>query len=168
MHSVGEGSAPPGAGRALAAIAGSQLLVLTLWFSATAVAPQLEDLWGLTPSQASGLTLAVQLGFVTGALGLAITGIPDRFPSRRIFVIATLIGVAANSAIALLDTGPYPVALGLRFVTGAALAGVYPSGLKVMSGWFQRGRGMALGVLVGALTVGSGACSRHGCSAGSS
>ncbi|HSG78425.1 MAG TPA: MFS transporter [Acidimicrobiia bacterium] len=144
-----------GATRALVAIAGSQLLVLTLWFSATAVAPQLEDLWRLSSAQTSGLTLAVQLGFVAGALGLAMAGVPDRFPSRRIFVIATLIGVAANSTIAALDSGSYAAAIALRFLTGAALAGVYPSGLKVMSGWFHRGRGMALGVLVGALTVGS-------------
>jgi len=141
--------------RALAAIAGAQLLALTLWFSASAVAPQLEGLWGLSEGQSTGLTLAVQLGFVVGALLLAITGLPDAVKSRTIFVVAALLGAGANAALLLLDGDRYPIAVALRFATGAALAGVYPSGLKVMSGWFREGRGMALGVLVGALTVGS-------------
>ncbi len=144
-----------GARRALGLIAGSQLLVLTLWFSASAVAPQLEELWSLNGWQTSGLTMAVQVGFVTGALGLAISGVPDVVPSRRLFIGAAVAGLSANAAFTLLGPGDYPAAFTLRFVTGAALAGVYPSGLKVMSGWFRARRGMALGVLVGALTVGS-------------
>lgn len=143
--------------RALAAIAGAQLLALTLWFSASAVAPQLEELWNLSSGQTAGLTLAVQLGFVAGALVLAITGLPDVVSSRTIFVTTALLGAAANAGLLALDGSQYPLAFTLRLITGAALAGVYPSGLKVMSGWFRRGRGMALGVLVGALTVGSAA-----------
>jgi len=141
--------------RALFAVAVAELLALTLWFSASAVAPQLDELWSLSTSQSVGLTLAVQIGFVVGALGLAVLGIPDRFNSRRIFVISGVIGAAANGLLVLLDGEVFILALGLRALTGAALAGVYPSGLKVMAGWFQSGRGMALGVLVGALTVGS-------------
>jgi MFS family permease len=141
--------------RALAAIAGGQLLVLTLWFSASAVAPQLEDVWGLSTGQTAGLTLAVQIGFVAGALGLAATGIPDAVPSRRLFVVSALVGAGVNGLFVLLDSGQYSLAFGLRLLTGVALAGVYPSGLKAMAGWFRRGRGLALGVLVGALTVGS-------------
>jgi MFS family permease len=140
---------------ALAAIAVAQLLALTLWFSASAVAPTLQDLWALSDGATSGLTLSVQVGFVAGALGLAIAGIPDRYNSRRIFLVAAIIGAAANAALVTLDTGDLWTAMALRFLTGAALAGVYPSGLKAMAGWFDRGRGMALGVLVGALTVGS-------------
>ena len=143
--------------RALAAIAGAQLLALTLWFSASAVAPQLEELWNLSSGRTAGLTLAVQLGFVAGALVLAITGLPDVVSSRTIFVTTALLGAAANAGLLALDGSQYPLAFTLRLITGAALAGVYPSGLKVMSGWFRRGRGMALGVLVGALTVGSAA-----------
>jgi MFS family permease len=141
--------------RALFAVAVAELLALTLWFSASAVAPQLEELWSLSTSQSVGLTLAVQIGFVAGALGLAVLGIPDRFNSRRIFVISGLIGAAANALLIGLDGNVFLLALGLRALTGAALAGVYPSGLKVMAGWFRSGRGMALGVLVGALTIGS-------------
>ncbi len=141
--------------RALFAVAVAELLALTLWFSASAVAPQLDELWSLSTSQSVGLTLAVQIGFVIGALGLAILGIPDRFNSRRIFVVSGLIGALANALLIGLDGDVFVFALGLRVLTGAALAGVYPSGLKVMAGWFKSGRGMALGVLVGALTVGS-------------
>lgn len=140
---------------ALIAIATAELLALTLWFSASAVAPQLETLWSLSGGQTAGLTLAVQIGFVAGALGLAIAGIPDRFNSRRIFLVSGLVGATANAALVGLDAGSYPLAFALRAITGAALAGVYPSGLKVMAGWFDSGRGTALGVLVGALTVGS-------------
>ncbi len=148
-------SFPPRQRRALATIATAQLFALTLWFSASAVAPQLKVVWGLSSAQSTGLTLAVQLGFVVGALVLAVSGLPDRVNSRIIFLWAAGIGLTANAALVLLGDGGFLLALILRFVTGAALAGVYPSGLKVMAGWFRSGRGMALGVLVGALTVGS-------------
>ncbi len=139
----------------MVAIAGSQLLVLTLWFSASAVAPQLETEWGLTPGEATGLTLAVQIGFVVGALLSGLLSIADVFPARRLFVVTGVAGATFNAALLLLGPGDTALAFSLRLLTGVALAGVYPSGLKVMAGWFNRGRGMALGVLVGALTVGS-------------
>jgi MFS family permease len=46
------------------------------------------------------------------------------------------------------------LAIALRFLTGMFLAGVYPPGMKILATWFRRSRGMALGVLVGALTLG--------------
>jgi MFS family permease len=141
--------------RALTAIATSQLLVLTLWFSASAVAPQLEAEWALTSGEASGLTLAVQIGFVVGALVSAALSLADVVAARTLFVLSASVGGLANASLVGLGEDDVPLALALRFVTGVALAGVYPSGLKVMAGWFQRRRGMALGVLVGALTVGS-------------
>lgn len=146
---------PTGQRTALAAIAASQLLVLTLWFSASAVAPQLELDWQLTMGEATGLTLAVQIGFVVGALVSGLLSIADIVPARRLFVLAGLGGTGVNLSLVLLGPGDTALAFVLRFLTGVALAGVYPSGLKVMAGWFERGRGMALGVLVGALTVGS-------------
>ncbi len=141
--------------RALLGIAGSQLLVLTLWFSASAVAPQLEQVWGLDSGQTAGLTIAVQIGFVIGAVTSAVFNVADIVPSRRLFVLSATAGLTANALLVTLDGDDVLVAMGLRLLTGIALAGVYPSGLKVMAGWFTRGRGMALGVLVGALTVGS-------------
>lgn len=147
----------PGSARALVVVAGSQLLALTLWFSASAVAPQLEQLWGLSQAQSSWLTLAVQIGFVVGAVVSAVLNLSDVVASRTLFVVAALAGAAANAGLLLVDADRYALAVVLRFVTGAALAGVYPSGLKVMAGWYRRGRGTAMGVLVGALTVGSAA-----------
>jgi MFS family permease len=99
--------------------------------------------------------LAVQIGFVIGALVSGLLSLADVIPARRLFVTAGLGGALFN--LALLTLGPEDTWLAflLRLLTGVALAGVYPSGLKVMAGWFQHGRGMALGVLVGALTIGS-------------
>jgi len=141
--------------RALIVIATSQLLVLTLWFSASAVSPQLESEWNLSTTEASFLTLAVQLGFVVGALTLSLLNLADLIPARRLFVVAALIAATANAALILLKDSPLVQATILRLIVGVALAGVYPAGLKVISGWFTKRRGMALGVLVGALTVGS-------------
>lgn len=139
--------------RALALIATSQLLALGLWFSASAVGPQLDSAWALGGT--AGLTLAVQLGFVTGALISATLNVADLVPSRVLFSASALAAGVANLGLLAVEPGDTTLALGLRFVTGFFLAGVYPAGLKAMAGWFREGRGMALGVLVGALTVGS-------------
>jgi MFS family permease len=141
--------------RTLIVVASSQLLVLTLWFSASAVAPQLQSEWGLSVAAVAWLTLAVQIGFVLGALTSAFFNLPDLIPARRMFFMATLVAVAANSALVLLSGSALVPATVLRLIVGVSLAGVYPAGLKVVSGWFDQRRGMALGVLVGALTIGS-------------
>jgi len=141
--------------RALTLIAVGQLLALSLWFSASAVASQLRDAWGLTTSQVAGLTLWVQVGFVVGALLSAVFNLADVVPSRRLFFATALGGAVANLGLLMIDSNSVGVGMGLRFLTGMFLAGVYPAGLKVMAGWFKSGRGRALGVLVGALTIGS-------------
>jgi MFS family permease len=140
---------------ALVLIAFSQLMAMSLWFSATAVAGQLVVEWDLTSAGKSGLTLAVQLGFVTGALALAVLNVADMVPSRRLFLVSALFGALANVMLVFVDADASWIGLAMRFLTGFALAGVYPAGLKVMAGWFKSGRGLALGVLVGALTIGS-------------
>lgn len=145
----------PAQRRAVLVVAGSQLLALTLWFSASAVAPQLEEQWALSTEEASWLTLAVQIGFVVGALALATLNVADLVPSRTLFASAAVFGAAVNGVLLALGPGDHGWAFLLRFATGFALAGVYPAGMKVMAGWFQTGRGFALGALVGALTVGS-------------
>ncbi len=146
---------PTGQRRALLIIAGGQLLALTLWFSASAVAPQLEEAWAISSGQSAWLTLTVQIGFVVGALVSAIFALPDAIAARKLFLFSALAGAVLN--ILLIPLGPrsFAAAFVLRFLTGVTLAGVYPSGLKAMAGWFRHGRGMALGTLVGALTIGS-------------
>lgn len=139
--------------RALAVLGVSVLLAMTTWFSASAAVPQLRREWGLTATAAALLTISVQLGFVVGALVSAALSIADVVGSRRLLFLGAL-GAAAVNAGLIFSHGPAS-ALPLRFATGACLALVYPPSLKVMATWFQRGRGLALGVMVGALTVGS-------------
>lgn len=140
---------------ALLRIAAAELLVLTLWFSASAVGRQLQIVWGLSDGQVSGLTVAVQIGFVVGAVLIAVSGLADAIAPRRLFVGASVVGLLANAALVLLGPGDQTIAVILRIVTGAALAGVYPSGLAAMAGWFRSERGAALGILVAAVTLGS-------------
>jgi MFS family permease len=142
-----------GAYRALALLAFALVLSMTTWFSASAVIPQLRDAWSLSTSAGAWLTIAVQLGFVVGALVSSALNLADVFPPRLVIAAGCLGAAVANAVIGLAD-GP-ATALPARFATGVFLAGVYPPALKLMSTWFQRGRGVALGILVGALTVGS-------------
>ena len=126
---------------------------MSTWFSATAVVPQLRDLWDLTSGQAAWLTIAVQLGFVAGALTSALGTLADIFSSRWVIVAGAIGASLANGGIAI--TGSLSVAIACRFATGFFLAGVYPPALKLMATWFRERRGRALGILVGALTIGS-------------
>lgn len=126
---------------------------MATWFSTAAVLPQLREAWHLTSSSAAWLTIAVQLGFVAGAVASAWLGIADRFEPRML-IFAGAIG-AALANLGLLVAGDATTALPLRFATGVFLAAVYPSSLKAMSTWFRFRRGTALGVMVGALAVGS-------------
>jgi MFS family permease len=141
--------------RALVLIALAQLFALSLWFAASAVSDTLQGEWDIEDGRVSWLTLAVQAGFVVGALGSALSNLPDRVPTRRLFVVSALAGALANAGLLAVGSGGFPAAIALRFAVGVALAGVYPSGMKAIAGWFRRGRGTALGILVGALTVGS-------------
>lgn len=127
---------------------------MTLWFSGTAVGPELAGMWGLTSTETAWLTNAVQLGFVVGALLSASLTIADIIPPRYLFAGSAFAGAASTALIAAVVNSGLP-AIGLRFLTGITLAGVYPTGMKMMSSWFKQGRGLAIGVLVGALTVGS-------------
>jgi MFS family permease len=144
---------PPGRWRALAGLAVAVLLAMTTWFSATAVVPQLREVWGLGPGAAAWLTIGVQLGFVAGALVSAATNLADVVAPRRLIAASALGAAAAN--LGLLAVGGAAGAIALRVATGALLAGVYPPAMKAMATWFRRGRGTALGVMVGALTLGS-------------
>jgi MFS family permease len=141
--------------RALVWLALTSLLGMSTWFSGTAVIGPLREAWALTPAQASWLTIAVQLGFVCGALVSAITKLVDLVPARLLIVLAAIAAAAANAAFGMAN-GP-ALGLPLRFLTGVFLAGVYPTGLKLMATWFRTDRGLALGIMVGALTLGSAA-----------
>jgi MFS family permease len=128
---------------------------MTTWFSATAALPALRDAWSLSDSAAAWLTIAVQVGFVLGALTSAALTLSDILPPRRMILFGA-IGAAGANALLLAADGP-ALAIPLRLATGFFLAGVYPPALKSMSTWFRVGRGTGLGILVGALTFGSAA-----------
>jgi MFS family permease len=130
------------------------LLAMSVWFSASAVVPQLTAEWKLTGALQSWLTTSVQLGFVAGALVSALLTLSDRIPAQRLLAVSALAAAAFNAAIPLLDLGPGP-SLVFRFLTGFALAGVYPPGMKLVASWCKEDRGLGIGLLVGAITLGT-------------
>src|SRR5690606_31055063 len=146
-------AAAAGRWRMLALLAAAELLAMTLWFSATAVAPQLAAEWGLDAGGTAWLTMAVQLGFVTGAPASALLSLADLLSARRVFAGAAVLGALANGLVVLAPGAAS--AFVLRFATGSLLAGVYPPAMKMVATWFRAGRGLAIGALVGALTIGS-------------
>jgi MFS family permease len=153
-HRASTDNAPSAARwRTLALLAIAELFGMSLWFSGSAVVPALTKEWNLSAGAASWLTLSVQLGFVAGTLLSALLNLPDIISSRHLFTLTAIAGAIVNAAFALFA---HDAALGipLRFLTGMFLAGVYPPAMKILATWFRHGRGMALGVLVGALTLG--------------
>ncbi|HEU4711305.1 MAG TPA: MFS transporter [Pyrinomonadaceae bacterium] len=137
----------------LSLLAAAELLGMALWFSGSAVVPALDREWNLTDSQVSWIAIAVQLGFVAGTLLSATLNLPDIITTRHLFAVSAFLGAAANAIFGLYVHDP-GTAIAMRFITGVCLAGVYPPGMKIMATWFRERRGMALGVLVGALTMG--------------
>lgn len=140
--------------RTLILLAIAELLGMSVWFSASAVVPALARDWLLGDSGRAWLTMSVQIGFVVGAFASALLNLADRIPTTRLFPICALLAAAATAAIPLFASG-LAVALPLRFLTGVFLAGVYPVGMKIVATWTREDRGLAIGLLVGALTVGS-------------
>jgi MFS family permease len=142
----------PGRWRMLALLAFAELLGMSLWFAGSAAAPMLRVDWNLSDSQVAWLTNAVQLGFVVGTAFSALLNLPDIIPSGRFFAISAVLGAVANAGLPFATSVPQAIAS--RFLAGAFLAGVYPPAMKMASTWFQERRGLAVGTIVGALTVG--------------
>jgi MFS family permease len=139
--------------RALVLLALVELFAMGLWFGVSAVAPQIAAEWHLDPATTAWLTLAVQLGFVAGTLLSALLNLPDVMRTRNVLAVSAACAAVANALLAIFVTSVGP-AIALRFLTGVFLAGVYPPGMKLIATWFRQGRGFALGVMVGALTLG--------------
>ncbi|HEX8682804.1 MAG TPA: MFS transporter, partial [Ardenticatenaceae bacterium] len=154
---LGAGGVPlAGKWRTLLLLSVAELLGMAVWFSASAVVPALTDAWKLDESGRAWLTMSVQGGFVVGALGSALLNVADRVPARLLFALSALLAGVATALIPLLATG-LALALPLRFLTGMLLAGVYPVGMKIMTTWAKEDRGLAIGLLVAATTLGSAA-----------
>jgi MFS transporter, DHA1 family, inner membrane transport protein len=140
--------------RILPAVAASQFAGTSLWFAINAVLPDLQRAAALPAATAGWLTAAVQLGFIAGTLVFALLAVADRFSPRLVFLACSLAGAALALITAVLPPS-VPMLIALRFATGACLAGIYPVGMKIAAGWYAQGLGWALGVLVGALILGT-------------
>jgi len=160
MHALEQGARPtpetvaedPRRWRMLALIALAELLGMSVWFAANAVAPQLATRWTLSSSETGWLSTVVQLGFVAGTALAAVLNLADVVPARSYFSASAVAAAAANAL--LLAAPDYRSALVCRALTGVFLAGVYPPAMKMAATWFRERRGLAIGVVVGALTIG--------------
>ena len=142
----------PARWRVLALLAIAELLGMSLWFAGSAVAGQLAIRWSIGVGQIAWVTTVVQLGFVCGTAVAAFLNLADLLPSRVFFAASAVLGALANAAVVATDR--FAIGLLCRFITGFALAGVYPPAMKMASTWFRARRGLAIGTVVGALTVG--------------
>lgn len=152
---VGPEPADPRRWRVLALTCLSVVFALTTWFSATAIIPELTRVFSLSAAQSAWLTNGVQIGFVLGAVAASFINLPDLVPIGRLVAFSATLAALANAV--LLFAADASVVIAARIVTGIALAGVYPPVMKFVSTWFKRGRGFALGAVIGALTLGSAA-----------
>ncbi|MEO0493275.1 MAG: MFS transporter [Actinomycetota bacterium] len=134
-------------------LAAGVVLAMSPWFATSAVIGELRVRWSIGTLESSLLVITVQVGFVIGAVASAVTGLADQVRPRRLVLVGAAGAAAANGLVVVGDS--FETALGLRTLTGAFLALVYPSAMKAMSSWFAEGRGFALGVMIGGLTLGS-------------
>lgn len=134
----------------------AQLFGLSLWFAPNAVIDQLQPKFDLSNKDLSNLSIVVTLGFVFGGLFFSIFNIPDLISANKLFFINSLLGGLANIIIVVFNGPNFETILVLRFLTGFSLAGIYPIGMKLTASHFDHNRGFAIGILLGALTVGSG------------
>ncbi len=140
--------------RAMTLLVIAEVLVLSLWFISSATMPGMLAEVDVRPARQALLSSGVQIGFVIGALASALLGVADRFDPRRVFAISAVLAALANAALPVLEPGGN-AAIAMRVITGALMAGVYPVGMKIATGWGLKDRGLLVGILVGALTLGS-------------
>ncbi len=139
--------------QALTIIGIAVIFCLSLWFSASVIAPELKNSWSLTPLQEALLSAAIPVGFVIGAFLSSYFGLSDRFHVRWLFAISALMGAILNGFLIMVDQAV--IGLVLRILTGVTLAGVYPTSVKMIAYWFPKQRGLATGILIASLTIGS-------------
>lgn len=132
----------------------AQWLGTSTWFAGNAILPVLQSEWGLADSAVAPLTNSVQLGFICGALLFAFLAISDRVSPRILFTLSAA-GAAFFNLMIALAADELTEVLVYRFLGGMMLAGVYPVGMKIATGWYPDGLGRALGFLVGALALGT-------------
>ena len=132
----------------------AEVFAMSLWFSASAVSGTLTAVTDLSQSEMPIITSSVQIGFVVGALLSATLGLQDRFNPRAIFSISAGLASTLN-VLFVFSVHLIIFAFVLRFLTGLFLAGIYPVAVQFISSWFPQKRGLAIGLLIGGLTMGS-------------
>lgn len=140
--------------RILPVIVIAQFAATSLWFAGNAILPSLQAAWGLADTAVGPITAAVQIGFVVGTLSFAFFTLSDRYPPAAVFLCCAMLGALSNLATLFIPPALGPL-LGLRFLTGFFLAGIYPVGMKIAASWYAQGLGRAIGYLVGALVLGT-------------
>jgi MFS family permease len=143
---VAEVPEAPGRVRAICAIgllSVAELFVMSLWLAPVSVSGAILHDWHFEASTAAWLMMTVQLGFVAGSLGLAISNLADLLSAPVLFAMSALFAAAANLA-PVISPGSSAALFGSRLLVGCFLAGVYPIGMKIAASWFRVGRGQAL------------------------
>ena len=132
----------------------SQFACTSLWFASNGVMTNLVETFELDLNAIGALTSAIQFGFITGTLTFAILTIADRFSPSRVFFTCAILGALFNMGMIWNGNSMFSLIL-LRFFTGFCLAGIYPVGMKIAADYYQKGLGLSLGFLVGALVIGT-------------
>jgi len=146
----------PQVGRSIAVLIVAEMAAMSLWFVSAAILPEMTAEAGLSSSRAAALSTAVQIGFFFGAVALSVHGTADIYDPRRVFALAAILAAACNAALLFTPVGGN-IQILLRGLTGVCLAGVYPVGMKIAVGWSLAQRGTLVGLVVGALTLGTAA-----------
>ena len=132
----------------------SQFCCTSLWFASNGVMEDLIQNFALGPTALGHLTSAVQFGFITGTLIFAFLTIADRYSPSKVFFICAMLGALTNLGV-VWDHNSFGSLFMFRFATGVFLAGIYPVGMKIAADYFQKDLGKSLGLLVGALVLGT-------------
>ena len=121
---------------------------------ANAIIADLQTAMNVNIDDTGIVTSAIQLGFITGTLFFALLAISDRYSPRKLFLVSSILGAISNLLIYFIAYDLFSL-LVLRFITGFFLTGIYPIGMKIAAGWYKKGLGNAIGLLVGALVLGT-------------
>lgn len=146
----------PGRGKtvSLCVLLLAEVAAMGVWFSSSSAVALIKQEHAIAPFDEALLTSAVQLGFVAGTVISALLSLADRYDLRRLFAGSALVAALATGMLALLPPAGAAVVT-LRVITGMCMAGVYPVGMRLAATWAQGDLGLLIGLLVGALTLGS-------------
>ena len=136
------------------AIVFSQFAGTSLWFAGNAIIADLGTAMNVGIDDIGIATSAIQLGFTTGTLLFALLSISDRYSPRKLFLVCSILGAISNLLIYFSAYNLFSL-LALSFITGFFFTVIYPVVMKFAFGWYKKELGNAIGLLVGALVLGT-------------